>query len=528
MQMNDHAGSHDAATSPQAADKGTHEHGRPTPPAIPVPEMHAPAMHDGMSHGSDDAAVERQHEQTLWVPFLIALLGVWLISSPFTLGYAFPESVPPGVRRITELRAMAPGAARGAALLWSDVLSGAALVILGLAWRGGARRTWAPWAASAVGVWLLFAPLVLWAPTAGAYANDSLVGMLVIALAVLIPGMPGMSMMMHGGPEIPAGWSYSPSSWAQRAPIILLAWVGFFLSRHLAAYQLGHVPVAWEPFFGAGTEQVLDSEVSLAWPVADAGLGVVAYAIEALMGYMGGASRWRTMPWMVTFFGILVVPLGATSIVLVMLQPIEVGAWCTICLTTAVAMLVMIPLALDEVIAMGQFLAQARREGQSLWRVFWMGGTVAREAHAAVPGVAGPGGEDIRSPRLTTPLRQLVPAALWGVTVPWTLLLSALLGVWVLAAPAALGSTDAVANHSYVTGALVIVVAVTAMAEVGRAVRFGNILLGAWLAAAPWVLAGATEPARWNGLVVGLAIVALSIPRGPVRERYGSWQRLVV
>lgn len=45
-------------------------------------------------------------------------------------------------------------------------------------------------------------------------------------------------------------------------------------------------------------------------PVSDAGLGSLAYTIEFLMGYMGATSRWRTMPWMVTIFGILVIPLG--------------------------------------------------------------------------------------------------------------------------------------------------------------------------------------------------------------------------
>ena len=34
--------------------------------------------------------------------------------------------------------------------------------------------------------------------------------------------------------------------------------------------------------------------------------------------------------------------------------------------------------------------------------------------------------------------------------------------------------------------------------------------------------------ARWNDVIVGLALVALSLPRGAVRERYGSWNRFVV
>lgn len=471
--------------------------------------------HGGMSQMDGPHMLERHHAQTLWVPFLVVLLGAWLISSPFTFGYGSAEVAASGVARITAMRDLPSVAARGAAMLWSDVASGILLVGLGLLWLNP-RRLWAPWAACFVGIWLLFAPLVLWAPTAWAYTNDTIVGALVIALTVLIPGMPGMMLMMQKGPEVPPGWSYNPSSWVQRAPVIALAWVGFFLSRHLAAYQLGYIPSVWDPIFGDGTARVLDSDVSLAWPISDAGLGVVAYAIEALMGYMGGPARWRTMPWMVTFFGILVVPLGAVSIFLIIMQPVAVGEWCTLCLATAVGMLIMIPLALDEVVAMGQFLVQSRREGKSLWRTFWMGGTIEG------------GGADERSPRLTASLGQTAPAMAWGVTVPWTLAASALLGIWMMAAPAVLGGSGAAANTGIVAGALVTTVAVTAMAEVGRVLRFLNVLLGVWLVVAPWVLEGATAAARWNGLLVGLLVVVLSVPRGSVRERYAGWQRFVV
>jgi len=56
-------------------------------------------------------------------------------------------------------------------------------------------------------------------------ANDTLVGILVIVFVLLMPGMPGMTML--AGPDAPPGWSYNPSSFAQRAPIIALALVGF-------------------------------------------------------------------------------------------------------------------------------------------------------------------------------------------------------------------------------------------------------------------------------------------------------------
>src|SRR3546814_1209752 len=86
----------------------------------------------------------------------------------------------------------------------------------------------------------------------------------------------------------------------------------------LTAYQLGHIDSAWEPFFMGsptdprnGTEEIITSDVSKAWPIPDAGLGAVSYIFEILMAVMGTHDRWRQMPWMVNFFGILVIPLGA-------------------------------------------------------------------------------------------------------------------------------------------------------------------------------------------------------------------------
>jgi hypothetical protein len=377
----------------------------------------------------------------------------------------------------------------------------------------------ARWGICFTGIWLLFAPLVFWSPDASAYTNDTLIGALAIAFSILIPMMPGKAhhmVMMMPGPDLPPGWSYNPSTWLQRAPIIGLAFVGFFISRYLAAYQLGYIDRVWDPFFPDGTRRVLESEVSRAWPISDAGLGALSYMLEALSGYMGGEQRWRTMPWMVAMFGFLVVPLGVTSIVLVILQPLMVGAWCTLCLVTAAAMLIMIPLAVDEVVAMFQFLARNRREGKPLWRTFWIGGTLDDRT------------KDARTPRLTAPLSHTLPAGVWGVNVPWTLLLSAALGVWLMFAPAVFGSEGGSADSDHLVGALVVTLAVIAMAEVMRAARFLNVLFGLWLVAAPWLLSGAAAGARWNDGLVGVLLILLSLPRGAVRERYGTWHPYIV
>jgi hypothetical protein len=298
--------------------------------------------------------------------------------------------------------------------------------------------------------------------------------------------------------------------------MIVLAFISLLMARHLAAFQLGYIDTIWEPFFGDGTVRVLTSDVSRAWPVSDAGLGTLAYTLEMLMGWMGGKTRWRTMPWMVTFFFILVVPLGITSIVLVILQPISVGYWCTLCLGTAALMLVMIPFTVDEVVAMGQFLAQSVRDGKPLWRTFWVGDTI--EGGAA----------DQRTPRYGAPAGRMISPTAWGVTAPWTLVLSAILGVWLMFVPAVLGSEALSAHSDHLAGALVVTVAVTVMAEVIRTGRFVNVLFGAWIVVAPWILSGASSPARWNAAVVGTALVILSLPRGRISERYGSWDRYVV
>lgn len=77
--------------------------------------------------------------------------------------------------------------------------------------------------------------------------------MLVIALTVLIPGMPNMILYTKMGPPTPPAWSYNPSSWPQRAIMIGMAFVGLVVSPYLAAFQLGYTDQIWEPFFGEGT-----------------------------------------------------------------------------------------------------------------------------------------------------------------------------------------------------------------------------------------------------------------------------------
>jgi hypothetical protein len=104
----------------------------------------------------------------------------------------------------------------------------------------------------------------------------------------------------------------------------------------------------------------------------------------------------------------------------------------------------MIPLTVDEVIVMGQFLKQSVRAGKPFWRTFLVGDTMEG------------GGKDERTPRYGAPAAQLLLPMLGGVTAPRTLLLSAALGVWLMFAPAVFGTEGRSADSDRIVGALVV------------------------------------------------------------------------
>jgi hypothetical protein len=114
---------------------------------------------------------------------------------------------------------------------------------------------------------------------------------------------------------------------------------------------------------------------------------------------------------------------------------------------------------------------------------------------------------------------------LWGFTGTWNLWLSAAAGVWLLFAPYVfgVGIQEPAADSDHVVGALVVVVAVVALAEVARPLRFLNVPLGVWLLAAPWFLTGGTTPSRCGSAIVGALVLLLSLPLGKLRDHYGSF-----
>jgi uncharacterized membrane protein len=401
---------------------------------------------------------------------MLLILGGWLMVSPAAFAYT-----------------QHPQAAH-------DMICGAIVILLGLV-SLAARRPWVEWIAGCLGLWLFLAPVVLWSPSLGAYLNVTLVGLLIAMEGIVVP----LSERLPGG-EFPAGWSYDPSARSERLPTIVLAGLAFFVAVYLAAFQLGYIARIWDPVFGAGTAQVLGSDISRAWPVSDAALGATAYLFDLVLASVGDERRWRTMPWLVLLYGLMIVPVGVVSIVLVILQPVAVGAWCGWCLVTAAASLAMIPFALDEVAATLQLLRQVHRAGRSWWRVLWRG----EDDAAALP----------------------VSSESWKTRPPLSLVMMAGAGLWMMLEPSALRTTGATATSAHVAGALAIVIAVVAMSEVARAVRLAAVPLAVWIGVAPWLLAGSTPTSHFTGLVIGFVILASSMPRGTIAEHRSTLDRL--
>ncbi len=443
----------------------------------------------GKSSGEIKQIIAYHQYKTLWTYAVNCILGLWLITSPFLYDY------------------------KSSALVISDVVSGA-LIVAFECLSFSSKRYLLRWFTVLVAVWLLFAPLVFWSSTPAVYLMDTLIACFVIVFSVLVPGTPGQGGVEKSGPDQPPGWSYNPSSWIRRWLGIALALLGFFISRYLAARQLGYSQHAWDPFFGNGSDSVLHSVVSRSLPISDAGFGSVAYMMEVLAGFMGDRARWRTSPWIVMTFAVLVVPLGVTSVLLVILQPTIVGAWCGLCLIAAAALVASVPLAVHEIIAMALFMVEAKKQGKNVWQVFWFGGSII-----------GAGAED--PDRRHFSLIQRWIASVQGVTVPWTIAVQLGIGSWLMARPDILHLGGRTADCDHLLGALVVTVTTIATAEVTRTARLLNIPLGFLLIVAAFLFARDLPIVFCSELISGVILVFVSIPKGRIFERCNGWDKYV-
>ncbi|MCF8709676.1 NAD-dependent epimerase/dehydratase family protein [Rhizorhapis sp. SPR117] len=457
--------------------------------------------------GENPEALRVQHEQwrrdahgeTRWAHFVNIALGCWILVQPVIVEVEEP------------------------ALFWSEIMLGAALVLfatLSLSWR----MAWARWASAAVAAGIMAVPFLFWTTNPAAFLSDTLVGAFAFGLAVGTRPEPGTSIIAAmTGPDTPPGWSYNPSAWTQRLPIIFLALIGLLVARYLTAYQLGQIDGVWEPFFPGlpddpiknGTETVITSSVSEAFPIPDAALGGYTYALEIVTGIVGSRARWRTMPWLVFLFGLMIAPLGVVSILFVIIQPIVIGTWATLTLIGAAAMLIQIPYSLDELLATIQFVRRRAKAGRPWLRVFLFGDT------------------DKGQPGERTDEFERNPGAvlrdMWagGVNLPWNLALAAILAASLLFTRMTFGAEGAMADADHLIGFLALTIISLAAAEVARPLRYCLIPLGAALMAVPFFLEASVTQSIAS-VAIGLLLIVLSFRRGAIRERYGTWDRCII
>lgn len=407
----------------------------------------------------------------LWTFYALMFLGLWLIAAPSTFGFQNQPTI------------------------INHYICGFLLTLF--SWNGRKQtKAFIIWTIALIGIWLQFAPLIFWEAQSVAYLDATFVGSCIIVLSIVLYHWPG-TLADHEA-KIPPGWSYNPSAWPQRFVIAFLVLICWFIARYLAAYQLGYIQNVWDPFFIPGTESVLTSSVSKMFPVSDAGLGALAYTIEFFSVCIGGKNRWHTAPWIVFVFGILVIPVGLVSSILIILQPLSVGTWCSLCLITALSMLIQMPFAMGEVAASIQFLRHSK-EHSFFVRLF-------------KGGHCGDCKLDKKTPSMEASFYKIMQSALSGITFPWNLVLSSLLGILLMSFPGIFDLKGILYIFDPILGALITIVSVLSFSEYLRNVRYLNLISAVLLFCMSW----------WSitHVLLAGAILLLSFRKGPIREKF--------
>jgi hypothetical protein len=95
------------------------------------------------------------------------------------------------------------------------------------------------------------------------------------------------------------------------------------------------------------------------------------------------------------------------------------------------------------------------------------------------------------------------------------------IGLWLMAAPAALGYGRPSSVSDHIVGPMVATFACIALWEATRSVRWVNSPLGLWAIVAPWAL-GAPMSGKFNGVLCGIAIAALACFGGRIEQQFGG------
>ncbi len=109
----------------------------------------------------------------------------------------------------------------------------------------------------------------------------------------------------------------------------------------------------------------------------------------------------------------------------------------------------------------------------------------------------------------------------------WSHALTAAVGIWLVAAPAVLGYGAPAQTNHHIVGPLIASFAIIAWWQVTRALRWVNVVLGAWLLMAHWILGYSEFNPVANSMTAGAVTAGLSLIKGRVDKRFGGgWRGL--
>ena len=106
-------------------------------------------------------------------------------------------------------------------------------------------------------------------------------------------------------------------------------------------------------------------------------------------------------------------------------------------------------------------------------------------------------------------------------------ILSAITGIWLMAAPYALGIDKIAANNDHIIGPLVASFAIISFSPCTSVVLKFNLPLGVWLLVAPWILNYEDITAIINDMLTGFFVIIFSLIKVKIKKRFGGGWKAV-
>lgn len=109
----------------------------------------------------------------------------------------------------------------------------------------------------------------------------------------------------------------------------------------------------------------------------------------------------------------------------------------------------------------------------------------------------------------------------------WTAITNIFLGLWLMISPSVLQMNQSTANNNHIIGPLVITFSIISLWDINRKIMSVNIVLGAWLLVAIFVLNFSTALVlSSNGACACFIVLLSTIKRKPKQHYGGGWHSL--